>query len=93
MEILSNQHSVLSFEMIKKCYPDEWVLLGNPELKDPELNEAIVHKVVSGVVLYHSKDKREIGYRAKDVKQGFEHFVCVYTGEIPRQRRFWLSNW
>ncbi len=93
MEILANQHSVLSFEMIKKCYPDEWVLLGNPELKDPELNEAIVHKVVSGVVLYHSKDKREIGYRAKDVKQDFEHFVCVYTGEIPRQRRFWLSNW
>ena len=93
MENVAVQYSVLSFDVIKKRYPNEWVLLGNPELKDPELNEAIVHKVVSGVVLYHSKDKREIGYRAKEVKQGFEHFVCVYTGEIPRQRRFWLSNW
>ena len=93
MEGIAIQNEVLTFDEIKKRYPVEWVLLGNPELKDPELNEAIVHKVVSGVVLYHSKDKREIGYRAKDVKHGFEHFVCVYTGEIPRQRRFWLSNW
>lgn len=93
MEKAAVQNKVLSFDAIKNLYPNEWVLLGNPELKNPDLNEAIVHKVVSGVVLYHSKDKREIGYRAKDVKQDFAHYVCVYTGEIPRQRRFWLSNW
>ena len=93
MENVAVQDKVLTFDAIKALYPNEWVLLGNPDLKDPDLNEAIVHKVVSGVVLYHSKDKREIGYRAKEVKQGFAHFVCVYTGEIPRQRRFWLSNW
>jgi hypothetical protein len=93
MENVAVQDKVLTFDAIKKLYPNEWVLLGNPNLKNPELNEAIVHKVVSGVVLYHSKDKREIGYRAKEVKHGFSHFVCVYTGEIPRQRRFWLSNW
>ena len=93
MEKVAVQNEVLAFDVIKKLYPNEWVLLGNPDMKDPELNEAIVHKVVSGVVLYHSKDKREIGYRAQEVKQGFEHFVCVFTGEIPRNRRFWLSNW
>ena len=93
MENAAVQAGFLFFDEIKKLYPDEWVLLGDPELKDPELNEAIVHKVVSGTVLFHSKDKREIGYRAKDVKKGFAHFVCVYTGEMPRQRRFWLSNW
>lgn len=84
---------ILSFTDIKQLYPDEWVLIGNPELRNPEINEAIVHKIVSGVVLLHSKDKREIGYKAKDVKHGFERFACVFTGEPPRNRRFWLSNW
>ncbi len=93
METILVENKVLSFTDIKRLYPDEWVLLGNPELRNPEINEAIVHKIISGVVLFHSKDKREIGYKAKDVKQGFDHFACVFTGEPPQNRRFWLSNW
>ena len=42
-----------SIEDIKSSYPDEWILLGNPE-KD-EYN-----RTTSGVVLYHSPDKREL---------------------------------
>ena len=93
MEKVAIQKETLSFTDIKKLYPDEWVLIGNPELRNPEMNEAIVHKIVSGVVLLHSKDKREIGYKAKEVKHGFEHYACVFTGEPPQNRRFWLSNW
>lgn len=93
METITLGNKVLSFDAIKQLYPDEWVLIGNPELRNPEINEAIVHKIVSGVVLLHSKDKREIGYKAKEVKYGFDRFACVFTGEPPRNRRFWLSNW
>ena len=84
---------VLPFAEIKKLYPDEWVLIGNPILDETPVLKAVVHKVRGGVVLLHSKDKREIGYKAQAVKQGFETFVCVFTGELPRNRRFWLSNW
>ena len=37
---------------IKKLYPDEWVLLGNPIMDDSKLD------VLSGVPLYHSRIKR-----------------------------------
>ena len=33
---------VLSFENIKKLYPEEWVLIGTPELKNPESEASIV---------------------------------------------------
>lgn len=42
----------IPFEKIKQFYPDEWVLLGNPEMKNTT--------VLGGVVLYHSKDKKEV---------------------------------
>ena len=83
----------LPFSEIKRLYPDEWVLIGNPVLNDPDILEAVVHKIMSGIVLYHSKNKTEIGHNAKSVKHGYHTFACVYTGEIPRNRRFWLSNW
>jgi hypothetical protein len=69
MEAVKVKKEIMSFEDIKKQYPNEWVLIGNPEYRNPEINEAIVHKIVSGVLLLHSMDKREIGYKAKDVKE------------------------
>lgn len=41
-----------SFDELKKKYPDEWVLLGNPEMKNTS--------VLGGIVLYHCKDKKEV---------------------------------
>ena len=32
------ENQVLSFEEIKKRFPDEWVLLGNPEYSDDDLD-------------------------------------------------------
>ncbi len=61
------------------------MLVGNPELTDPSILGSIVSKLVSGVVLLASKDKREIGYRAKDVKSGYDSITCIYTGEIPKK--------
>ena len=87
------ENKVFSFDDIKKMYPNEWVLIGNPILDETPVLKSVVNKIQGGVILFHSKDKREIGYNAKAVKQGYDTFACVFTGELPKNRRFWLSNW
>ena len=87
MEVLQNE--ILSFDDICLLYPDQWVLIGSPELDDPNTLGSIVSKLVSGVVLLASKDKREIGYKAKYVRQAHKSVTCVYTGKIPQNRK-WL---
>ena len=83
------QSKVLSFENIRLLYPNQWVLIGSPELDDPNTLGSIVSKLVSGVVLLASKDKREIAQNAKFVRQNYQSVTCVYTGEIPQNRK-WL---
>ena len=81
---------VLTIEQIKTQYPNQWVLVGNPELKDLDILEGIIHKLVSSIVLVASKDKREIAYKAKNLRQGYKGITCVYTGELPQNRK-WLG--
>lgn len=81
--------TVLTIDEIKAQYPDQWVLVGNPTLKNLEILEAIIDKLESGTVLFASKDKREIAYKAKDLRQGYDGITCVYTGEMPLNRK-WL---
>jgi hypothetical protein len=80
---------ILTINEIKAQYPDKWVLIGNPVLTDANILGSIVSKLLSGTVLLSSKDKREIGYKAKDVKEGYDSITCIYTGEIPKNRK-WL---
>ncbi|HRI60957.1 MAG TPA: hypothetical protein PK228_14565 [Saprospiraceae bacterium] len=81
---------MLSFEKIKALYPDEWVLIGNPELREPDVQEAVVRKLVRGVVVLHGKDRREVAYQSKYYRQYFNEFAFVWTGEIPKNRKFLL---
>jgi len=55
-----------SIEDIKGSYPDEWILLGNPEMNEREM---AIH---SGVVLYHSPDKREVCYLGRPLCKKFD---------------------
>ncbi len=68
-------NAVLTFQQIKKRYPGEWLLIGEPEL-DASL------KVVAGQVLAHSSSRDEI-YRqlikAKGKSVSIEH-----SGPVPR---------
>jgi hypothetical protein len=80
----------LSINEIKAQYPDEWVLVGNPELDDPNTLGSIVSKMVRGIVLFSSKDKRELAYRAKEFTPLVSRTACIYTGEIPQNRIFLL---
>ena len=81
---------LLTIDEIKNQFPEQWVLIGNPELNDRTTLGSIVSKLVSGVVLFASKDKREIAYKAKDVKEGYTTTACIFTGEIAQNRIFLL---
>jgi hypothetical protein len=100
--ILANQHRLLYFyinsviveiltiDQIKLQYPDQWVLVGNPELDDPNTLGSVVSKLLRGIVLYASKDKRELAYKAKEVKGDVSRTACIYTGQLPARRRIGL---
>lgn len=70
-------NELLKIDEIKKLYPDEWVLLGNPEIAET--------KVLSGIVLYHSKDKKEVCYLGREKTAGYNTVTIAYSGE-PKKR-------
>lgn len=82
--------SPLTTDQIRNTYPEQWVLVGNPDLGDSSQVGSVVSKLQSGIVLYHSRDKREIAYKAKELTQDVERFACIFTGEVPKNRWFWL---
>jgi hypothetical protein len=62
-----------TWEEIKQNFPDEWILLGNPEW-----NGATVS---AGVVLYHGSDKRIVSMEGPVYKDGFQTITVIYTGK------------
>jgi hypothetical protein len=81
---------ILTIAEIKAQYPDQWVLVGNPQMREDNFVGPLIRKIIAGIVLFHSKDKRELGYKAADIAQTVEETACIYTGEIPKNRKFWL---
>jgi len=69
-----------SIEDIKKSYPDEWILLGNPV--DDEYD-----RTVSGVVLYHGTDKQELAYRDKPLLKNYKKKAIFFNRVTPRENR------
>jgi len=70
-----------SIEEIKRTYPDEWIVMGNPEMD--EWGQSIL----SGVVLYHGPDKRELAYRDKPLLKNYTKKAVFYNRVTPRQKR------
>jgi hypothetical protein len=73
---------ILTIEEIKQKYPNEWVLLENPVIDNT--------KVLSGIPIYHAKDKREIAYQGINWRENFSGATIVYTGEFAKNRMFCL---
>ena len=71
---------------IKKSYPDEWIVLGNPDWDEP--NQAIL----SGVVLYHSPDKRELVYRDKPLLKEYDKKALFFNRVTPRPKRHVIAS-
>jgi hypothetical protein len=80
---------ILSIEEIRKQFPDQWVLIGNPEVKNSEILEPIVYRILRGIVLLANKDKRELSLRTNEARQGYDSITCIWTGEFPKNRK-WL---
>lgn len=66
---------------IKSLYPDEWVLLGNPVMDDSKID------VLSGIPLFHSKDKKEVCYIGRDKTTNFDKITLIYTGSFRAARK------
>ena len=71
----------LNINDIKTLYPNEWVLLGNPKMDESKID------VVSGVPVYHSKDKKEVCYIGRDKTSEFDKITLIYTGSFRPTRK------
>ena len=72
---------IINIDEIKALYPDEWVLLGNPIMDDSKLD------VLSGIPLFHSKDKKEVCYLGRDKTSNFQKITLIYTGAFKSTRK------
>jgi hypothetical protein len=72
---------LLTINDIKALYPDEWVLIGNPVMDDAKLD------VLSGIPIFHSKDKKEVCYIGRDKTADFGKITLVYTGSFKPFRK------
>lgn len=64
---------------LKTLYPDEWILLGNPKIENTA--------VLGGIVLFHSKDKKEVCYLGRDKVSDYSTVTITYAGNIKHNRR------
>jgi hypothetical protein len=72
--------TIKNIDEIKALFPDEWVLVGNPEMDKSELH------VLSGIPILHSKDKKEVCYLGKNKTIDYQTFTLVYTGAFKTAR-------
>ena len=72
---------LLTIADIKVLYPDEWVLIGNPVMDESKLN------LLSGIPLFHRKDKKEVCYIGRDKTSNFDKITLIYTGVFKPTRK------
>ena len=66
---------ILPIAQIRQKYRNQWVLVENPKL-DKDL------EVVSGNVIWHSKDRDEVYNKALELQP--KHPAFLYTGKLPK---------
>ena len=72
---------LISISDLKKMYPNEWVLLGNPVMDASKID------VLFGIPLYDSKDKKEVCYMGRSKTPSFEKLTLIYTGSFRPIRK------
>lgn len=72
-------NSYMAFDELKKLYPNEWILLGNPEMENTT--------ILGGIVLYHSKDKKEVCYIGRDKTADYSTVTIAFAGDLKQYRR------
>jgi hypothetical protein len=69
----------LSISEINALFPNEWILLGNPSTNDLD--------VLGGIVLYHSKDKKEVCYLGREKIKSYNMSTLIYAGDMKPMRK------
>ncbi len=65
----------LSIDEIESRYPDEWILIG-----EPQMNNALA--VLRGTVLWHSPNRDEVYQKAIELRP--KHIAFHYSGTVPQ---------
>ena len=71
----------VSINDIKRSYPDEWILLGNPEIDEKR------QEILSGILLFHSPDKKEAVYSGKPMTAKYDKTALFFNRITPRRKR------
>jgi hypothetical protein len=72
---------LLNITDIKKLYPNEWVLLGNPTMDNTKID------VLAGIPIFHSQDKKEVCYIGRDKTSEYNKITLIYTGSFRPIRK------
>ena len=73
--------NTLKIQEIKALYPDEWVLIGNPVMDESKID------IMSGIPIFHSKDKKEVCYIGRDKTTDFSKITLIFTGTFKPVRK------
>jgi hypothetical protein len=73
--IIEVMRKILPIAQIRSKYRNQWVLVENPKL-DKDL------EVISGHVIWHSKDRDEVYDKALELQP--RHPAILYTGKLPK---------
>lgn len=60
-------------EEIKKSYPDEWLVLGNPVMDESR------RQVLAGELLCHGSDRVEVSQRLRELAPAYKTKVAFYN--------------
>ena len=73
--------SAININEIKKLFPEEWVLVGNPVMDNTKIH------VLSGIPIYHSKDQKEVCYIGRDKTADFAKVTIAFAGDLNQNRK------
>ena len=72
---------VLTIDQINQRFPNEWILIGDPETDDSL-------EVLRGTILFHSSDRDEMYRKSVELKP--KRSATLYTGSLPDDMEFAL---
>lgn len=79
---LSSNEPFLSTAEIRQLYPNEWVLIADPQVEGLEIQ--------GGKVLAHDPEKRNMAVQGKDLIRLYARVTHFYTGEVPKTAKIGL---
>jgi hypothetical protein len=73
------EDKIITWEEIKKAFPNEWVVIANPIFDGM--------KIVEGIVIANHHDKRIASMEGGENRAPYPSVTLTFTGQMPAQRR------